>query len=586
MKRCPECRRDYYDDTLSFCLDDGATLLEGPATDETKTRMLGVTNLNDEPQTAIFNNLTGEAPTRHQIRESEKTAILPKTAIENPPQPQTASTRNTVIAGIIGIMLITALGVGSYWLYGKRANKQIESIAVMPFVNESGNSDVEYLLDGMTETLINSLSQLPRLNVKARSSVFRYKGKEIEPQQIGNELNVQAVLNGRVVQRGQDLIVYLSLVDVRSGDQIWGEQYNRKQADLIKLQSEIAQDVSSKLKTKLSGAEEQKLAKNYTENTEAYQLYLKGRFYWNKRTEENVRKGIEFFQQAVEKDPNYALAFVGLSDSYLLLGIPDAMTGTLSPQESLRKARAAADRALEIDSSLAEAYAARSHVKWKERDWAGAEDDERRSIGLNPNYASAHHFYGINLANLGRHDEGLNEIRRAQELDPLSLPINANIGYVLYFARRYDEAIEQCKKTLDMDANFALTHHRLGLAYEQKGMYRETIAEFQQAVNNSNRSPLAVASLGHAYAVSGNNAEARQVLSEMKALLERRYVSTYGIAIIHVGLGEKEQALQWLAKANEERNIELVWMKVDPRLDPLRDDPRFEELLRKVGFPQ
>ena len=493
--------------------------------------------------------------------------------------------RGATLATLIG--LLTALGLG-YWFFFLRSAtpKPIESIAVLPFVNESRNADVEYLSDGMTETLIGSLSQLPNLNVKARSSVFRYKGKEFDLPKIAQELKVQAILIGRVVQRGEQLTLSLELVDTRTENVIWSEQYNRKQADLITLQSEIARDVSSKLKTKLSGVEEAKVTKNYTANPEAYQLYLKGRYYWNKRTEESVRKGFDFFQQAIDKDPSFALAYVGLADSYFLLGTGDAMTGVLAPQEAFPKASAATEKALEIDNSLAEAWASRARIAWYEFDWVGTEKDLRHSIELNPNYPTAHHWYALLLSNRGRVDEALKEIHQAQELDPLALPINANEGYILYFARRYDEAIEKGKKTLDLDATFALNYHRLGVAYEQKEMYKEAIGHFQQAVRYSNRHPAAVAALGHAFAVSGNRGEAQRLLAELKGLSESRYVSPYNIALIYLGLREKEQARQWLEKAYDEKSFEMNWIKVEPRLDPLRSDPRFTELLRRMNLPQ
>ena len=485
------------------------------------------------------------------------------------------------------IVLLATIGLGYSFVTKRGTNtKQIESIAVMPFVNESGNADVEYLSDGMTETLIGSLSQLPNLNVKARSLVFRYKSKDIDPRTIGKELNVQALLNGRVVQRDDDLTLYLELVDAQTGDRIWGDQYNRKQTALVSLQTEIALDVSQKLRTRLSGSDELKLTKKYTENGEAYQLYLKGRFFVNRRTSESLQKAIEYFNQAIAIDPNYALGYAGLADSYLLLGLPDAITGALSPQDSLPKARAAAEKALQIDNSVGEVYFSLGQVKSKEHDWAGAESDFHRGIKLSPNYPIGRLYYAVYLTSLGRQDEAVKEIRRAQELDPLSLPINGSVVYVLYFGRQYDAAIAAGKKTLEMDAAFPLTHQRLGLAYVQKKMYREAIVEFQQAANNSNRAPLAIVSLGYAYAVSGNKVEAHRVLAELKDLSQRRYVSPYSMATIYVGLGEKEQAFQWLQKANDERNTELVFLKVDPRLDPLRDDPRFHELVKGVGIPQ
>ena len=485
------------------------------------------------------------------------------------------------------IVLLATIGVG-FWFVTNRSSgiRQIESIAVMPFVNESGNADVEYLSDGMTDTLIGSLSQLPNLNVKARSLVYRYKNKDIDPRTIGKDLSVQALLNGRVVPRGDDLRLYLELVDAQTGDRIWGDQYNRKQSDLVSLQSEIALDVSQKLQSRLSGSDEQKLTKKYTENAEAYQLYLRGRYFLNRRTSESLQKAIGYFNQAIAVDPNYALGYAGLADTYLLLGLPDAITGALSPQDSLPKARTAAEKALQIDNSVAEVYYSLGQVRSKELDWSGAESAFEQGKRLGPNYPIGHLYYSIYLASLGKQEQALKEIRRAQELDPLSLPINCSVVYVLYFGRQYDEAIAVGKKTLEMDQTFALAHQRLGMAYVGKKMHPEAIAEFKQAANNSNDAPLAIVSLGHAYAMSGNKKEALRVLAELKDMSQRRYVSAYSVSTIYAGLGEKEQAFQWLQKADDERNTEIVFMKVDPRLDPLRDDPRFQELVKKVGIPQ
>ncbi|MCA1637580.1 MAG: protein kinase [Acidobacteria bacterium] len=331
------------------------------------------------------------------------------------------------VAGLV-ILLLASIGLG-YWFFANRSANllNIESIAVLPFVNESGNADNEYLSDGMTETLISSLSQLPRLSVKARSSVFRYKGKEINPQTIGKELNVQAILNGRVLQRDDQLTLRLELVDARNENVIWSEQYNRKQTDLVSLQTEIARDVSNKLKTKLSGTDEKKLSKNYTENTEAYQLYLKGRYHWNKRTGADVRKSVEYFQQAIDKDPTYALAYAVLAEAYIL--IPN-YTNT-PPHDAFPKARAAAEKALEIDETLAEAHNALADILY-EYDWkfAEAEREFKRAIELNPNYATARHWYAEYLLVLGRNEEAIAEVKRAQELDPLSLIINSMVGPV------------------------------------------------------------------------------------------------------------------------------------------------------------
>ena len=420
MKRCPECRRDYYDDTLLYCLDDGNALLDGPASrDEPATAILS------EPGAAATGFPGAEDQTRPQILTTDQTAIFAREAEAEPQKnvgdvsekqsfPAYRAAKPLITAAIVLVLLLG--GYFGYRYLGSNT-KQIDSIAVLPFANESGNADVEYLSDGMTESLIGSLSQIPNLNVKARSSVFRYKGKETSAQAVGKELNVQAILNGRVVKRGDDLTLYVELVNTTTENVLWKAEYNRSMANLVSLQSEIARDVSNKLKTKLSGADEQKVAKNYTENAEAYQLYLKGRYHWNKRTGADIRKSVEYFQQAIDKDPTYALAYAALAEAYIL--IPNYTKD--SPHDAMPKARAAAMKALEIDETLAEAHNALADVLY-EYDWKFAEGERefKRAIELNPNYATAHHWYSEYLLTMGRNEEAIAEIKRAQELDPLS----------------------------------------------------------------------------------------------------------------------------------------------------------------------
>ncbi|MBA2732657.1 MAG: protein kinase, partial [Acidobacteria bacterium] len=398
--------------------------------------------------------------------------------------------RHKLAALLILATLVAAIAYFAYSRYRVASDKAnnsaasdastIRSIAVLPFVNESNNVDAEYLSDGMTESLINSLSQLPNLSVKARSTVFRYKGKEIEPQQVGSELNVQAILNGRVVQRGDDLALYLSLVDARNGNQLWGEQYNRKLADLVTLQGEIAHDVSNKLWVKLSGADEQKLAKNYTENAEAYQLYLKGRYYWYKFPAKEFEKSRDYYQQAIDVDPNYALAYAGLAEYYGF----GAATGFLPPtSENWSKSEAAANKALALDDALPDAYNALAGVKqFNNDDSAGAERDLRRAIELNPSYAEGRNHYAAHLINFGRLEEALAQMRKGLELEPLSVPFNRNLAMTFYQTRQYDRAIEQYQKTLELDPNDAYTHELLGDTYEQKGMQKEAVAEWSRAL--------------------------------------------------------------------------------------------------------
>jgi TolB-like protein/Tfp pilus assembly protein PilF len=458
------------------------------------------------------------------------------------------------------------------------------AIAVLPFVNISNERENEYFCDGLAEELLNALSKIESLQVAARTSAFSFKGKPADISEIGSRLNVSTVLEGSVRQSGNRVRISVQLVNVTDGYHLWSEKYDREMKEIFDIQDEISLAIVEALKLKLLGTE-QSVVKRYTDNTEAYQLYLKGRFFVNQRTSASLLKAIDYFNQAITLDSNYPLGYAGLADAYMVLGVPDAVTEALSPRDSLSKARAAAEKALQIDPSVGEIYTTLAHIKWKERDWVGAENDYRRGIELNPHNPIAHFYHAVCLAGLGRCHEAVKEISRAQELDPLSLPVNASVVYVLYLCRRYDEAIEAGKKTLDLDAAFPLTHQRLGLPFTQKQMYREAIAEFEQAVNNSNRAPQPLVSLGHAYAVSGNKAEARKVLAELKDLSQGRYVSPYGVAAIYVGLGEKEQAFEWLEKAFDEDNTELTFLKVDPRLDPLRAEPRFRQLLERAGFP-
>ena len=582
MKRCPQCNRAENDDALTFCRVDGTPLASesGSVNEDAGTLKFSPSQGTDTTETRILptgetlNRPTAPTTVLDARRASGGTRELSKTK----------SRRGIVIAA--AAIVVVALTASAYYYLSRGKDAAAKnSIAVLPFVNASSDPDVEYLSDGISESLINSLSQLPNVRVLARSTMFSFKGKELNPQVVGKQLGVDVVLTGRVVQRGDSLTVQTDLVNVADGSQLWGERYHRKQTDLLAVQEEIVRDVSGKLRARLSGAGGKQVVKAYTENAEAYQLYLKGRFHWNKRTEEGLRRGVEFFQQAIDKDPNFALAYVGIADSYILLGIPEALTGVVPTREALAKARAAAERALEIDNTLAEAHSSLAHVKFTGRDWPGAEEEFRHSIALNPSYATAHHWYALYLSNLGRFEEALREIRRAQEIDPLSLPINTNAGFVLYAARRYDEAVEQGRKTVDLDSTFALARNRLGLAYEQKGMYKEAVAEFLEAAAYSNRHPNVLAALAHVLAVSGDRNEAQKVLGELMELSGRRYVAPYDVAVVYSGLGDKEQTLRWLEKAVERQDY-INRLKVDPRLDPLRSHPRFADLMRRVGLPQ
>ncbi|HEX8843259.1 MAG TPA: protein kinase [Pyrinomonadaceae bacterium] len=460
---------------------------------------------------------------------------------------------------------------------GRRA--PIDSLAVLPLANASADPSTEYLSDGITESIINTLSQLPQLKVMARATVFRYKGKEVEIEDVRRELNVRAVMTGRVQLFGDNLIIKTELVDTADGSQLWGEQYKRKSADIFEIQEEISREISEKLRIKLTGEERKLLVKRYTDNTEAYRLYLKGRFCLSKMTKDALNNAIRHFQQAIDTDPDYALAYSGLADAYYALS-----SNHLPPNEAMPRARGAAERALQIDDALAEAHASLAVVKaFYEWDWLGAETSYRRAIELNPGYASAHHWYGWYLALMGRLNEAIAEIKCAFELDPLSLEINTDLGLSFLFARQYDRALEQFEKAVEMDPNFIWTHFFMGWAYEQKGDYQKAIEEFQKAARLDD-SPLILAALGHTYVLSDQRDEALKVLAEMRAQQERRHLSSYHFAIIHAALGDKDEALRFLEKSFEAREEALVWLKVDPRLDTLRLDPRFIALQGRVGL--
>jgi len=464
-----------------------------------------------------------------------------------------------------------------------RPRRTIDSIAVLPFENASADPNAEYLSDGITENIIGSLTHLPKLRVMARSTVFRYKGQLTDPQKVGNELNVRTVLTGRVVQRGESLTIGTELVDVANGWRLWGEQYNRKLVDIFTVQEEIANEICERLRLNLTGDEKKRLSKRPTQNTEAYQDYLRGRYYWNKRTADGVTKGIEYFERAIEKDSSYPLAYAGLADSYNILGF----YAYGAPRDVFPKAKAAALKALEIDDALPEAHASLAYAKlYYDWDWPSAEKEFKRVVERDPAYATGHGFYGNVLVAMGRFKEGIAEMEKAQELDPLSLIISAGIGWGFYFARQYDQAVEQLRKTLELDPHFVVAHAWLGGTYLQKGLFPEAITELQTAIEISGGSPLYIAFLGHAYGVAGDALEAQKILDQLKEQSAGSYVSSYSIAEVYVGLGDRHQALEWLEKAYEERARALVSVKVEPKVDPLRSDLRFQDLLRRMNFPQ
>ncbi len=477
-----------------------------------------------------------------------------------------------LVAVIAGVLL-------TVWLLWRE--EPIDSLAVLPFVNAGGDPNMEYLSDGIAENLINGLSRFPGLRVVPRSRAFRYKGRTVDSQKAGEELNVRAVLTGRVLQRGDLLNIQVELVDVLRDSQLWGSQFDRKLAEIMTVQEEITREVSTRLKLRPSEEAQRGLTRRFTENNEAYQLYLKGRYYWNRRTEQTLQRARDYFQQAIDKDPGYALAWSGLADCYALF----AGYMVTPPRESYARAKDAARKALQIDDRLAEPHAALGlSLSLYDWDWPAADQAYRRAIELNPQYATAHHWYAIYWQMIGRAEESIAQVRLAMQLEPLSLIINSELGRSLYLARRYDESIEQLRKTVELDPGFFRARLYLGWAYEVKGRHADAIAEFQQTLKQSPENPQLIASLGHAHAISGRAGEARKSLAELEALSRRRYVAPLDLALVHIGLGDKDRAFEWLDKAVEDHSSWLRMMKLDPKMDSLRNDPRFPALLRRMNL--
>jgi serine/threonine protein kinase/Tfp pilus assembly protein PilF len=492
--------------------------------------------------------------------------------------------RHLALVGALAVALVlVALSVGGWRerFLGKPSPSQIDSIAVLPFLNLTNDPKTEYLTDGITESLINSLSQLPNLAVISRSTVFRYKGQATDPESVGKDLGVRTILSGRLMQAGDDLSISVELEDIQTKRQIWGEQYSRKVSDLASLQEELAADIYERLRPELTGEEKRRLAKRTTENTEAYQLYLQGLFSWNKGTQEDFKKAADYFGQAVQKDPRYALAYAGLADTYSLLGD----SGYLAPGEAGPRAKAAAMEALEIDDTLAEAHTSvglvREYYDW---DWVGAEREFRRAIELNPNSATAHHWYGDYLTKMRRLGEASRELKKAKELDSLSLTINTTLGWQFYIAGQNEQAIEQLRKVLEMDSKFAPARRTLEEIYAQSGMQKEAVAEREKALELSG-SPELAASVAQDFATSGYKGVLRSWLDGLLEVSKHDYISPYTVAETYARLGEKESSFMWLEKAYAVHDSRLASLKVDPGVDSMRGDRRFADLVHRLGLP-
>ena len=486
--------------------------------------------------------------------------------------------KKAIVLPVLGALLL-AIALGAFFYLNRESSAVIDTLAVLPFTNVNADPNTEYLSDGITESLINSLSQLPTIKVRSRNSVFQYKGQEMDTQKIGRELTVRALLVGRVEKRGEDISISVELIDTKDNSQIWGERYMRKLSDLLSLQQELSRSITENLRLRLSGAEQKRLVKDYETNSESYQLYLQGRYYWNKRTAEGLRKGIEFFTSAIEKDKNYAPAYSGLADCYWLLNVYNVGPAT----ESSPKAKEAATKAIALDESLAEAYASLAATSYRyDWKWIEAEQHFKRAIQLNPDYASAHQWYSAMLAAMGRFDESQTEAQRAHELEPFSLTINSDVGRHLYYARQFDQAIRTHRASLEMDRNFARGHVELGSVLAQAGKLDEALSEFQQALSLEKDSLNALVGLGTAYAMSGKKEQARGVIEQLKTLAGQRYISPYHFAVIYLPLGEREQALYDLEKAADERFNLMVFLKVEPQFDSLRSEPRFVALTQRL----
>ena len=497
------------------------------------------------------------------------------TSFEEFPRGGFRVSRRTAIIAAAALAVVAAAGV-----YYSRMDRPLDSLAVLPFVNVGGDPGTEYLSDGISESIINNLSQLPGLSVRSFSAVMHYRGSEISPEVAGRDLKVRAVLTGRVVHHGDDFSISAEMVDVSSNRQIWGNRYNRKLADILAIQEQISRDISERLRLQLTGEDKQHVVRHTTADNEAYQMYLQGRYQWNKRTLEGVQESIDYFQQAFQRDPQYALAYAGQADSYAML----AELNVLPAREVMPKLKESAGRALALDDTLAEAHTSLAWASFHDWDWLGAEKEFKRAIELNTSYPTAHLWYGDYLVALGRFDEAQVQLNRAHELNQLSPVINLALGYRSYYARQFPQAVEQLQKTLSMDSSFVPGHVYLGRAYEAKGSVEEALTEFRTALRLSEGDTNELAALGHACAVAHQPAEARKILEQLKERSQQTYVQPMWVAAIHIALGEKDQAFDWLQKALDDKSDWLVYLKVDPFFDSVRGDSRFTDLLRRIGL--
>jgi eukaryotic-like serine/threonine-protein kinase len=535
-----------------------------------------------EPVRATQADLLASPPT---TARSQVTTVTESTTASSGINDKPAGKR--WLAYAVGVLALLVIVAGAAFMF-LSPPPAINSVAILPFVNDSKDPDAEYLSDGITESIINSLSQLPNLRVMSRNAAFRFKGSNLDPLEAGRNLNVGAVLIGRLVKRDDRFVIKTELIKVADGSQLWGAEYNSSLADIFSVQDEVSKKISQSLRLRLSGEDEEKLAKRYTKDAEAYELYLKGRYYWNRRNEDGFRKGIDYFKRAEEKDPTFALAFSGLADSHALL----CDIGVVRPADEMPKAKAAAEKAVEADPTLAEAYTSRAFVRLAyDWDWLGAQNDFQQALKLNPKYPTAHQWYASYLMQMGKFSLAKAEIEEAYKLDPLSPIISANNGLYSYYEHNYDDAIAKYKVTLQSDPDFWVARHYLALAYVQKGMHQDAVVELRKLIKAPESGPIpdkvieaeseASASLGFAYGMAGKQAEARAIIDQLDALSKRRYVSPLYFAIVYAGLKENDKAIEYLTKAYEARHPGLVLIRIEPMFDGLRSDERFKQLIRR-----
>jgi TolB-like protein/DNA-binding winged helix-turn-helix (wHTH) protein/Flp pilus assembly protein TadD len=505
---------------------------------------------------------------------------------------ETPTNRRGLSSALVAAAVIAAVAATAWWI-GFSVRRQastpaptgtIRSIAVLPLQNLSRDQEQEYFADGMTDELITQLGKIGSLRVISRTSVMRLKGTRKALAEIGQELNVDAVVEGSVVRSAERVRVTAQVIQVNPEKLLWAERYDRALGDIVILQGTLAREIANAIRIVVTADEQARLATVRPVNRDAYEALLKGRYYRNKRTEATTKKAMEYFREAIEKDPSYALAFASLSDSYVSLALSEALQEVLPAREAFPQARAAVNNALAIDDTLGEAHASLGHIKFQyDRDWAGAEKEFKRAIELNPNYASAHHWYALCLMWMGRQGEALDEIRRARELDPLSSTFNASVAWILAIGEQYEEAIDQSRKTIEMDPSFPVGHYRLGQTYVLSGRYVEAVAALKRAYALS-ANPRVTAELGLAQALAGNRSEALKLVGQLNEQSKQRYISPFNRAVVYGGLGDKGRAMEWLEKAYDERSVSLNLLKVSPAFISLREDPRFVAMVRSLGM--